>query len=788
MSAIVKKLLRDLWGMRGQALAIALVIVSGVATFVAALGTMDALRRSQQSFYEEARFGEAFASLKRAPNDVEGRLQSIPGIATVQTRVVAEARLDVAAFDEPITGRLISLPERGDPVLNQLVVRDGRLPRAGRRGTEAAVSEAFAEAHGLQSGDEMAAIIDGRRRSLTIVGIVLSPEYVYQIQPGGFFPAPERFGVLWMPRPALGAAYGMEGAFNSASFTFAAGATRQDVLDRIDRVLAPYGGRDAYLREDQVSHRYLTEELRQLEQLVAVMPVIFLGVAAFLLNVVIGRLIQTQREVIATLKAFGYGDAAVGLHYVGMVLVIVALGAAGGVAVGTWMGRELSQLYLEFYRFPELRYALGLDTVAISVGVTLVAALGGTLYAVWQAVDLQPARAMQPEPPATYRETIVERLGLKEVFDQPTRMILRHLERRPVKALLSVLGIALSIAILMTGIFFGDAVDFMVDVQFNRSQRQDLSVTFTGPTSRDALYELQALRGVNAAEPFRSVPVRFRHGHHEYRTGIEGLAADPVLRRPLTDDLQPIELPPEGVVLSDYLADQLAVVAGDTLTVDVLEGARPTRRVPVAGRTKQFVGVGAYMRIGALNRLVREGRALSGAYLAVDPRYQDETISALTGRPRVASVQAQGRALQSLLDTMADTILTFTFVMTLFAGAIAFGVLYNAARIALSERARELASLRILGLTQGEIGYVLLGELALLTLIAIPVGFGLGYGLCYATVLGAQTELFRIPLVVSRGTYAFAATIVLGAALISGLVLWVRLGRLDLIEVLKTRE
>jgi len=773
--------------MRGQVLAIAVVIVSGVATFVTALGTMDALTRSQQSFYEEARFGDAFAALKRAPNDVGQRLKALEGVASVQTRVVADARLDVAAFDEPITGQLLSLPEGGQPTLNQLVVREGRLPRPGRE-AEAVVSESFAEAHDLGFGDEVTAIINGRRRVVTVVGVALSPEYVYQIAPGGFFPNPERFGVLWMTRSALGAAYDMDGAFNSASFTFTAGATPEDVLDRIDQVLGPYGGRDAYLRDDQVSHRFLTEELRQLEQLITVMPVIFLGVAAFLLNVVIGRLIRTQREVIATLKAFGYSDSAVGLHYMGMVMVIVVLGSVGGVAVGTWLGQELSLLYLEFYKFPELHYALDAGTVLIAVGITAVAATGGTLYAVWQAVALQPAQAMQPEPPTVYRETIVERLGLQTFFDQPTRMILRHLERRPLKAALTVIGIAASIAILMSGIFFSDALDFMIDVQFNRAQRQDLTVTFTGPTSDNAIYELEGLRGVRVAEPFRSVPARLRHEHRSYRTGIEGLRPDPVLRRPLTEDLEPIELAPKGIVLTDYLADVLSVDAGDTLTAEVLEGARPIRQVPVAGRTKQFVGVGAYMQIDALNRMMREGGALSGAYLGLDPRYEEETMSELRGRPRVAGVEAQSRAIQAFLDTMGDTVLTFTFVMTLFAAAIAFGVIYNSARIALAERARELASLRVLGLTRGEIGYVLLGELGLLTLVAIPVGFLLGYGLCYATVMGAQTELFRIPLVVSRFTYAFSATVVLVAALISGVVVWYRLGRLNLVDVLKTRE
>lgn len=787
MRAIVKKLLRDLWGMRGQALAITLVIVSGVATFVAAFGTIGALQESQQAYYEEARFGEAFVSLERAPNEVEQRLRAISGIASVQTRVVASARLDVEDFEDPITGRLISYPKQGKPALNQLVVREGRRPEPGRE-TEVALSETFAEAHDLHPGDELTAIINGRQRSMRVVGVVLSPEYVYQIQPGGLFPAEERFGVLWMSRPALASAYDMEGAFNDVSFTFTAEATPQDVLDRVDRVLASYGGRDAYLREDQVSHRYLTEELRQLEQLATILPILFLGVAAFLLNVVIGRLIQTQREVIATLKAFGYGNAAIGLHYTGMVLVIVAIGAVGGVALGTWMGQALAELYLQFFRFPELYYSLSVATVIISVGVTAAAALGGTLYAVRRAVVLQPAEAMRPDPPATYRETLVERLGLKHVFDQPSRMILRHLERRPLKAVLSVLGVSLAVAILMTGTFSGDALDYMLDVQFNRAERQDLTVTFTQPTSAGALYELKSLQGVTVAEPFRTVSVRLRHEHRSYRTGVEGLTANPILRRPLTVDLEPITLAPAGIVLSDYLASVLDAEAGDTLTVEVLEGARPTRSVPVAGRTQQFIGVGAYMQLDALNRLMREGTVLSGAYLAINPRSRDETISALNRRPQIASVGDQRRAMESFLDTVGNTVLTFTFIMTLFAGAIAFGVVYNSARIALSERARELASLRVLGLTRGEIGYILLGELALLTLIAIPVGFGIGWGLCYGVATGAQTELFRFPLVVERGTYAFSATVVLVASLLSGIVVWRRLGQLDLVEVLKTRE
>ena len=787
MRALDIKVWRELWAMRGQAIAIAAVIVSGVTTMVMFLSTYDSLQYTRESYYRENRFAEVFASLKRAPNHLIARIQEIPGVERVETRVAAAVNLDIHGFNEPVIGKLISLPDDGNALLNRLYLRRGRFIEP-YRDDEVMVSEAFANAHRLQPGDKLSAIIKGRRKALTIVGIVLSPEYVYQIAPGAFFPDYKRYGVMWMGRTALASAYDMDGAFNDVSLTLSPGASMGTVLDQLDDLLAPYGGYGAYAREDQFSHRFLSEEMRQLRTSATLFPLIFIGVAAFLLNVVLNRLINTQRDQIAILKAFGYSNAAVGVHYVKLVLLIVLLGVSVGVALGVYWGKELSLIYMEFYRFPYLHYLLKPMVVFTAAGVTTLAAVSGTLFAVRQAVSLSPAEAMRPESPVMYRVTLLERLGLQRFFSQPTKMIVRHIERRPLKSLLSIIGIALAGGIMMVGNFQGDAIRYMVDVQFSISKRDDLSVRFIDPTSRRALHELQAMPGVRHVEAYRTVPVRMRFEHRTYRTALEGVEPDGELMRVLDTRLHPIELPPEGVVLTDHLAKVLGVMPGDLLTIEVLEESQPVRQVPVAGLTKQYLGVWGYMRIDALNRLTREGDVISGAYLAVDPRAREEIYQELKEIPRVAGTVVRKSAIQSFYDTMAETVLFFSFIANILGATIAVGVVYNTARIALSERGRELASLRVLGFTHGEIAYILLGELALLTLAAIPLGFLVGEGLCAFLASQFKTDLYRVPLVLESDTYANAAAVVLLSALVSGAVIWRKLGRLDLVAVLKTRE
>jgi putative ABC transport system permease protein len=787
LSPLDRKLFRELWRVRGQAVAIALVIGAGVALYVLLHSTIDSLSVTQQTYYDRYRFADVFASLRRAPIRLEPQISEIPGVAHAETRVVADVTIDIEGFSDPAVGRLIGIPEVRRPILNDLFVRKGRWIEPGKP-DEVMVAENFAYAHELGIGDKLAAVINGRRRELEIVGLALTPEYIYSVRPGEILPDDARFGVMWMNRRALAAAFDMEGGFNDVVLTLMRGASEEDVIDRLDDLLAPYGGMGAIPRKLQPSHFYLTNELAGLQAMGESIPIIFLMVAAFLLNVVLSRMIAVQREEIAVLKAVGYSNAAVAGHYIKWAILITAFGTVFGIGIGAWLGRGMTQMYTDFFDFPILLYRLSLPTAVQSALIGLAAAFLGTLVAVRRVVSLPPAEAMRPEPPAAYSVSLLEKMGLKRLLSQPTRIIFRNLQRSPTRALVSIVGIAAGCGLLIFGTFSMDSMDEMVDLEFYQRNRYDLMVNFVEPASAGAYFELQGKPGVIDLEPFRAVPVRLRLGPRSRYLALIGLVQEPRLNRLLDISGSDVPVPPEGLAISRKLAEILGASLGDMMTVEVLEGNRPVREAMVSRLVDDLIGVNAYMDIDALHRLLREGGSLSGAYLRVDESMQESLNADLKRTPKVAGVMLRRAALQSFEETLAEMFGMVRWISTVFAAIIAFGVVYNGARISLSERGRELASLRVLGFTRAEISYILLGELAIVTALAIPLGMVFGYGLAWSMVQSMNTEVWRMPLIISRRTYVFAVVAIIVATLISGLIVRRRLDRLDLIEVLKTRE
>jgi putative ABC transport system permease protein len=731
--------------------------------------------------------GDVFASLKRAPEALARRIEAIPGVARVQTRIVFDVTLDVPGLREPATGRLISIPEHRVPILCDLHLRSGRWIEPGRR-DEVLVSEAFARANRLQEGDTLGAVLNGRWQRLRIVGVALTPEYVYEISGSDLFPDNRRFGVLWASRDALGPAFEMEGAFNDVVLSLAPGASQPEVLAQLDRLLERHGGLVSIGVEDQISNRFLSDEIAQNRVTGTVVPAIFLGVAAFLLNVVLRRLVTTQREQVAVLKAFGYSDVAVALHYLALACVAVAAGAALGCALGLWWGKAIHALYMEFYRFAVWRFEARPETLALAVGVAGAAAAVGALGAARAALALPPAEAMRPEAPARFQSGALERFGLRRVLSPAGRMLVRNLARRPGRAGLAALAMALAVALLVVGRFFTDSVQALTDIQFRIVQRDDATLTFHEPLPARAGFDVRHLPGVLRAEPWRVVPVRMRFAHRSKRTVVYGIAPGTELRRLIDASLADVPLPPNGLVLTRRLAEMLAVEAGDEVALEVLEGERARRSARVAGFVDELIGLAAYMDARALAELLQEGGSVSGAWLRVDARAEPALYAELKQTPAVASVMLKGALLRSFEDTVARSLGVFNAVLVSFSCVIAFAMVYNSARIALSERARELASLRVLGFTQAEVIWLLLGEQALLLVLAIPLGLAIGYLVSAWIVSAYQWELFRLPFVVDGRTAAFAVLVTLLAALGSGLVVGRRISRLDLVAVLKTRE
>lgn len=787
LSALDRKLLRDLWHLRGQVVTVALIVASGIATYVTMRGAYESVERAQEAQYARYHFADVFAQLKRAPNRLVAEISSIPGVSVVETRVVVEVNLDIPGLNEPAVGRLVSAPVDRQPLLNDLFLRRGRYIEPGSQ-DEVLISEAFSSANQLEVGDSIGAVINGRWEPLRIVGIALSPEYVYEIRGAEVFPDNKRFGVLWMSREALGPSFNMEGGFNDVVLALAPGASEAAVLERLDRLLEPYGGLGAYGRNDQISHRFLTDEIAQDRVTGIFVPSIFLGIAAFLIHVVLSRLVSTQRNPIGLLKAFGYSDLAVAIHYLKFALVAVMMGTAGGVPLGIWLGRGLAHMYQNFFRFPELTFVTGPKLVLWSIVISGVAASLGALSSLRGVVALPPAEAMRPESPPKFKQGIAERLGFARAISLSTRMIVRNLERRPWRAVLTVIGMSFAVAILIVGFYFFDAIEYLVQVQFRTAQRDDVTVTLAEPRGEQARYDINHLTGVLRSEPFRIVPARLRFEHRSKRIGLQGLEHDADLRRVVGANFDVAPIPPEGLLLTKKLADVLGVRPGDIITVEVLEGERPVRQVPVSATVDEMIGLSAYMDLSALNRMMREGSSISGAYLSVDSKRLPILYSQLKRTPAVAGVAVREAMLASFYRTIAESLRISTTALNLFACLIAVGMVYNGARVALSERGHELASLRVLGFNQREISFMLLGEQALLASAAIPLGFLIGYGFCAVLTTVMQTELYRMPLVINGKTYAISVAIVAIASIGTGALLYRRLAHMDLVAVLKTRE
>jgi putative ABC transport system permease protein len=787
MRPITRKLFRDLLNLKAQMLAVAAVVACGITVFVSMTSVKYSLEASRWNYYSRYRFGDVFLQVKRAPEPWRETVSRISGVASVATRIVTDVTLDVPGLDEPATGRLISIPERGEPPLNALFIVAGRSIEPGRP-DEVVASKPFMEANGLSPGARVGAVINGRWKELRIVGVGLSPEYIYEVQPGSFFPDKRRFGVFWMGRKSLESALDMDGAFNDLSLTLAHGASEKEVIMRLDQLFGRYGSLGAYGREEQLSDRFISDEIKQLGTQITVLPAIFLAVAVFLLNIVLQRLVSTQRDQIAVLKAMGYSNAEIGRHYLGFALVPTAAGALLGSLLGAWLGTRLVRIYGDFYNFAELVYVFRAQNLLAAVLLSAAAAVAGALLALRRAVKLPPAEAMRPEAPPVYRPGMLDRGGFGKRFPVPVRIIVRNIERRPWKSAVSVIMISLSVAILVSGRYTYDAVDRMSDVEFGEKHREDVTVIFNEPMPPSVAYDIASLNGVLEHEYYREEPARLSFGHRSRRQALRGLHSADGLQRLVDTDLHRVGLPSGGILLTSKLAEILGVKPGDSLHVQLLQGARRSAEVPVAGTIDEILGLSAYMRLDELNRLAGDGGALNAASLRIDPGQERALYRQFKRMPGVSGIMML-KALRSSFDELiAESMTTSTLILTTFACVLAFAVVYNGARISLSERARELSSLRVLGLTKGEIAFILLGEQALFSVAAVPLGFLIGIGLSALLSVALSSELYRLPLAFSPSNFLFAFAVLVTVAVASGLAVRRRLVTLDLIAVLKTRE
>lgn len=785
MRLLDRKLLRDLDRQRGPAVTIALVVACGVASLVSLLGTWEGIAGGRASYYVQSRFAHVFAHVTRCPESRAAPLRTAPGVSQLETRIVKEVRLDVLGMRDPPRARLVSLPPFGEPLLNAIHLREGRLPEATR---EVVASEGFARAHRMHPGDTLQAIIEGRRQTLTVVGIGLSPEYVYVMNPGSFVPDDRAYGVLWTRRPWLASAFAMDGVFNDLVVRVGREADVTPVIHAVDAALDPCGNAGAYGRNRQMSDRFLAGEIQQLRGTARVLPAMFLGVAAFLLHVVLSRLIQTQREQVATLKALGFDARAIGMHYLRFGAVIVGAGALLGVAGGAWLGDVFMELYRPYFRFPDMAFHATAENVGLSVAVTGGVTVVGVLRAVQSVIRLPPAQAMRPEPPVDYRAGLFDRAGLATLFPAAMRMVLRDLVRAPLRVGLSVLGVACAISLVLLARFSSDAIDHIMRVQYGRASREDVTVGFARPAPLTVADTLRRLPGVRALQLGRDIPVRLARGHRVRTLSLRGVDVFGDLSRVVDLDGAPLPIPAGEVMLSRRLAGFLDARVGDEVIATPLEGRRDPIPLRVGALVDDMMGLAATTSLDALARMTGEAPAATQALLATDPLRDEALVARLREMAMVTSVTRRAAAIRYFREESAGMLLMFTAIISIFAGIIAVGIVYNNARVALAMRARELATMRVLGFTEAEVTGLLAGEQLAQVALAVGPGLLLGRYIARQMVEMADPELFALPLRLTVFSHVFAAAVVLAASVASIGLLRRRVRALDLVAVLKARD
>lgn len=740
--------MRDLRRTRAEGLAVALVASCAVATAVMAANVRGTLEASLAAYYEEYDFADVFATAARAPDSLLPALRDLPGVIAAETRIAAWAVLMPPAMEVPAVGRILSLPDGRRATVNRIALQAGRNVAAGHP-DEVVVSHPFAAAHGLSPGHTLAARIGGGLRTLTVVGVALAPEAVFAVGPGQIVPDDRRFGHLWMSRRALGEALDYQDMFNEVvlrmnSATDAALARRQ-----LDALLAPFGGVASHGRADHPSHAFVQGQLDQVAGLAVVLPPVFLLVAGFLVHGALRRMVAIERRQIGILKSLGIEARTIRRHYLLYAGAIMALGALLGVALGTWMGIELTHLYARFFRFPVMvpvtDVAAMLTVLALVAIVAYIAAAG----AVRRAMRLTPAEALRPAPPFAYGRALPwPALGAR------SHMLVRQLLRHKGRAGLTFGATALAMGLIVATAFSFDALDHMIRVTAD-GERQDVTVLTPFPVPEVVLQRLRSMPGVRHAEGFRTSPAELVAGSRRHAAPLTGLPLDGTLRRLLSPDLRPLPPPADGIALTARLADLLAVRPGDEVQL-LLPGAATPRNVTVAALTEQYFGVEATIALPVLNEWLGDGHRFTGARVALEPGAGPDFARALQDVPALAGYVDKHATLAAFRTTMMRTLTVLVSFFVLFAVLITAGVIYSSGRVLFGERRTDLAVLRALGYPRRDVTVLLLAELMVPVLLALPLGAALGRLFGWVIVQGLDSPLFRVPLVIGPRTDAAA--------------------------------
>jgi putative ABC transport system permease protein len=791
VSVLDRKLLREARSSGPLLLAITSVIAVGVMCFVYMRSTYQNLGLAKFRYYAQCRMADFWVEVKKAPLVEVERITNIPGVAAIRPRIQFHATVDLERVAAPLNAMVLSLPDERQPIINDIVIERGGY-FTDRRPDEVIVNAAFARRHAITPGQVIHLILNNRRQELHVVGTAISSEFVYLVAPGSIAPDPEHFGVFYLKRTFAEEVFDFDGASNQIVGLLDAGHQdrSQEILRQIEVLLAPYGVVTTYPRRTQTSNQFLSDEIRGLGIFSTMMPAIFLAVGALVLNVLIVRLVDHQRVIIGTFKAIGYSDAQIFGHYTKFALALGLGSGIVGLGLGYMMANFVTSLYRMFYEFPDLENRVYPLTYAGGLGVGLFCALVGSLQGARAGLRLKPAEAMRPKPPARGGAIWLERFPwFWSRLSFGWRLVLRNVFRNRLRTAVGMFATAMGAGLLVTGFILASAIAYLINFQFESVTRSDLDLRFKDELGPGALLEARQLPGVDYVEPLFDVSCTFINGPHRRRGGISALVQHSRLTTPRDQEGQRIRVPETGLAMSRKLASLLHASVGDEITILPTKGLREERKVRVAELSDSYIGMAVYADIRYLSRLMGEEFAMTGAQMTVDqsPSVMKELYAQLKQLPALQAVNARANTIENL-EFIVETQRIFITFLVIFSGIIFFSSLLNSSLISLAERQREVATLRVLGYTQWQVGGLFLRESMVVNSLGTLVGMPLGYTLAYILSLLYDTEMFRFPLVSPPRVWLGAISMAVVFAVLAHCVVQYSINRLDWLDASKTKE
>lgn len=789
---LYRKLIRDLLARKGALLALVLMVAIGVACYVGLAGVFRDLDSARSRYYNTNRLADFSVDVKRLPTTLLPQISQSQNIQRLEGRISFPARIDLPKVALPISGTAISLPLERQVIINDVLLCRGSWFRGGDD-HEVILNDAFATANQLKPGDRIQVLLLDREYDLLIVGTAMSPEFVYLVPPGaGLAPDPARFGVLYLRKDFLQRACDLQGACNQL-VGLAHNNSKPELvrtLEILERQLEPYGVTNTTPVQEQTSVQFLADELMGLKSTAMVMPTIFLVVAALVLNILVGRMVSQQRSTIGTLRALGYSTRSIFTHYLGYGAIVGALGGTSGCLFGVWMQSFYVGVYRQFFDIPQINLHLYGDILWQGWLISVICSMLGTVKGIRYAVRLEPSEAMRPPAPEIGGKVLPERVTIFwNHLSFNWKMVFRAIFRNPFRSGVVILASVISTALIVSAFGMLDSLDYLMNYQFIRISHEDNTISLREPVDMGSISEARLLPGVKAVEPQLSVPCELRLGPLRRRVGVIGLPSNNRLFTPLDKLNQPVVIPQRGLVLSKKLAELLNARQGDVLQLRALIGTRKECWAPVMAVVDTYLGLSAYAHLEYLSHLIGETAVVNNLLTVNQPKQSDDRfLHEVHQRPAVIGVSRRARSMEALHESFGQTMGVFIGVLVLFAGLIAFGSVFNTALVSLSERQREVASLRVLGYLPGQISRIFSGESLLLNVVGIGLGLWAGHGMVELISQAYNTDVYRFPAIIHPLRYPLSVVLMLFFVGLAQWIIYRMIRRLDWLEQLKVKE